>query len=276
MTVLVVGLTVAVLLLGILVAGLLRSHAEILRQLHTLGAGREDTTAGGRVADLDMPGFDVRPGVMAPTDGVTGRLAHDLAGTTPSQESAAVAVTGTGHDTLLAFLSSGCLTCHTFWDVFRAGGDLGLPAGTRLVVVAKDADMESVSALRGLAPSGLLTVMSTAAWLAYGVPGSPYFVHVDGRAGRVAGEGSATAWEQVVRLVREASEDRAITRASHRHDEDHQGRPYEDRGDGAHREARADRELLAAGITPGHESLQLTADEVAGSVRVDAARGDAA
>ncbi len=46
MTVLVAGLTVAVALLGLLVLGLLRSHAEILRQLHELGAGREDTAPG--------------------------------------------------------------------------------------------------------------------------------------------------------------------------------------------------------------------------------------
>ncbi|NAZ88376.1 hypothetical protein GTR00_20125, partial [Kineococcus sp. T90] len=41
----VVALAVAVALLGLLVAGLLRSHAEILRSLHALGAGREDTAA---------------------------------------------------------------------------------------------------------------------------------------------------------------------------------------------------------------------------------------
>ncbi len=260
MTVLVVGLTIAVLLLGVLVAGLLRSHAEILRQLHSVGAGREqDTVTRG-------PDLDVGPGVMAVSAGATGSPAHDLVGTTPGAESATVSVVGAPHDTLLAFLSSGCLTCHGFWDAFSTGTDLGLPAGTRLVVVTRSAETESVSTIRRLAPRAYLTVMSTEAWESYGVPGSPYFVHVDGRAGRVAGEGSATAWEQVVRLVNEATEDRAVARSAPGHSHPAQ-RPDDGRGDGAYREARADRELLAAGITPGHESLRLTADEVSGVER---------
>ena len=51
LTALVVALGVVVALLGVLVAGLLRSHAEILRQLHALGAGR---TPGG-VGPVDVP-----------------------------------------------------------------------------------------------------------------------------------------------------------------------------------------------------------------------------
>lgn len=239
MTALVVGLTLAVVLLTVLVAGLLRSHAEILRSLHELGAGRQDTAPRGPVA------FEVRPGVMEP-GGAMGTSAHDVAGLTPGEEATLISVVSSGHDTLLAFLSSGCLTCHTFWDAFGAGRDLGLPAGTRLVVVTKGRELESESSVRELAPAGVPVVMSTQAWQDYAVPGSPYFVHVDGAAGRVAGEGSATAWAQVVRLVREAAADRALTI----------------RGDGPHREARADRELLAAGITPGHDSLYRTAADV--------------
>ncbi len=242
MTALVVGLTFAVLLLGVLVAGLLRSHAEILRSLHELGAGREDTAPRGPV---DVP-FEVRSGVVGPGSSM-GIAAPDLVGVTPSEEAVLVSMSTRGSDTLLAFLSSGCLTCFTFWDAFAPGRDLGLPADTRLVVVTKGREMESQSAIRDLASPGVPVVMSTQAWDDYGVPGSPYFVHVDGAAGRVAGEGSATAWEQVVRLVREATEDRALTLRQTGDDED--------RGDGAHREARADRELLRAGITPGHDSL---------------------
>ncbi len=54
--------------------------------------------------------------------------------------------------------------------------------------------------------------MSTQAWEDYGMPGSPYFVLVDGAAGRVAGEGSATSWQQVVRLCGDASADRGAAR----------------------------------------------------------------
>lgn len=242
MTALVVGLTLAVLLLAVLVAGLLRSHAEILRSLHELGAGREDSLPRGPV---DVP-FEVRPGVVAPGSAV-GTPAHDVAGVSPGDEAMLVSLASSGHDTLLAFLSSGCLTCHAFWDAFAVKGDLGLPPGTRLVVVTKGGEMESESSIRELAPAGVAVVMSTQAWDDYGVPGSPYFVHVDGAAGRVSGEGSATAWEQVVRLVVEATQDRDISMR--------RAAAGQDRGDGAHREARADRDLLAAGITPGHDSL---------------------
>ncbi|MGI8536414.1 MAG: hypothetical protein ACR2K2_07910 [Mycobacteriales bacterium] len=253
MTALVVGLTVAVALLAVLVAGLLRSHAEILRSLHELGAGREDTAPQiGASRPVDVP-FEVRPGVVG-VGNAMGTPAHDVAGLTPGDEATLISIVASGHDTLLAFLSSGCLTCHTFWDAFGAGRDLGLPAGTRLVVVTRGRELESESSVRDLAPLGIPVVMSTQAWDDYGVPGSPYFVHVDGAAGRVAGEGSATAWEQVIRLVREAAQDRALLVRGDDHADDH--------GDGPHREERADRELLAAGIPPGHPSLYLTAADV--------------
>ena len=254
MTVLVVALTVAVALLGVLVAGLLKSHAEILRSLHELGAGREDTAPRGPV---DVP-FEVGRGVVGPA-GLTGGSAPDVVGQTPAGDSVQVGVTASGADVLIAFLSSGCLTCHGFWERFRDSAPLGLPRGTRLVVVTQGTDRESATAVQGLAGEGLLVVMSTEIWEAYEVPGSPYFVLVDGAAGRVAGEGSATTWEQVERLVTNATGDRALAIAGHDHG---QAAPY-DTGDGAHREARADRELLAAGIAPGHPSLELTADEVA-------------
>jgi len=255
-TVLVVALTVAVALLGVLVVGLLRSHAEILRQLHALGAGREDTAAA-RPADAP---FQVRDDVLPPA-GVTGTGAHDLVGLSLGgepggpEETALVSVASAGHDTLLAFLSSGCSTCQDFWDAFGGPRELGLPPGTRLVVVTRGPDADSESTVRRLAPAGLPVLMSSQAWEDYGVPGSPYFVLVDGGAGRVAGEGSASSWEQVVRLCRDASADRAASVRRHRaHDRD--------AGDGPHREARADRELAAAGILPGHPSLYVTADEV--------------
>lgn len=263
MTVLVVALTAAVALLGVLVLGLLRSHAEILRQLHALGAGREDTAPGAAdrlaAAPPAPPGapFETSDGVVEPA-GVTGTVAHDLAGVTPDDEAAAIGVVGVEHDTLLAFLSSGCSTCEGFWEVFGAPGGTGLPAGVRLVAVTQSPGLESESAVRAVAPRDVPVVMSTSAWEQYGVPGSPYFVLVEGRAGRVAGEGSATTWEQVVRLVSEASADRAQAVRRHRG-----GHAPEDRGDGAHREARADRELAAAGIAPGHPSLHATVDELA-------------
>ena len=259
MTVLVIALAVVVALLAVLVAGLLRSHAEILRSLHELGAGREDTAPAA--GPVDVP-FEVGRGVVGPA-GLTGSTAPDVAGTTPAGDSVQLSVTS-GGDVLIAFLSSGCLTCHGFWERFRDRAPLGLPRGTRLVVVTQGTERESATAVAGLAADGLDVVMSTEVWEQYEVPGSPYFVLVDGAAGRVAGEGSATSWEQVERLVTNAVGDRQRDVRDHAHahgSPEHSHRP--DHGDGAHREARADRELMAAGIMPGHPSLELTADEVA-------------
>ncbi|HUR23358.1 MAG TPA: hypothetical protein VMZ73_05740 [Acidimicrobiales bacterium] len=213
----------AIALLGLLVIGLLKSHAEILRQLHELGAGRAEEA--GHVVPVGLA-----------VGGPNGAVAHDVTGWTPAGEAAAVAVLGVSHDTLLAFLSSGCLTCAGFWEARGAGGDLGLPGGMRVVAVTKDPGEESESAIRGLS-SGQTVIMSTQAWFDYEVPGSPYFVHVSATSGRVSGEGTASTWEQVVSLVGRAAADARRPRA------------------GARGEDRIDAELTAAGILPGDPSL---------------------
>ena len=46
MTALIVGLTVAVALLGVLVAGLLRANAEVIRALHQMGVNLGPDTPG--------------------------------------------------------------------------------------------------------------------------------------------------------------------------------------------------------------------------------------
>ena len=236
LTALVVALTVVVALLGVLVAGLLRSHADILRQLHALGAGRTD----GGVGPVDVP-FGVQPQVAEPTDR-TDVTAHDLAGVSLDDDAIGVAVVGTRNATLLAFLSSGCSTCSKFWATLRKSRDLGLPAGVRVVVVTKGPDQESAATLRDLAPAAVPVVMSNAAWDDYGVPGSPFFVLVDGPTGRIVGEGSATAWSQVVDLLRTSLADGATTLT---------GQAATDAGNAP----RIDAELEAAGIGPGHPSL---------------------
>ena len=198
MTAVVVGLSLAVLLLAVLVAGLLRSHAEILKALHELGAGLE--------LDRDAPGP-----VPVTIDGVVpprpaGASAPDaVSGTTPAGEEVALSLRG-GRPTLLAFLSSGCTTCKTFWSAF--GASPAAPAGARVVVVTRDLAEESPSALAKLAPEAVPVVASTATWDALDVPGSPYFVLVDG-TGRVVGEGSGASWPQVVDLLTQAHADAA-------------------------------------------------------------------
>ncbi len=78
--------------------------------------------------------------------------------------------------TMLAFLSSNCLTCRGYWELLRDEHPVGLPPDARLVVVARDAAVEDVPMLRALAGPNLGVVLSSAAWSDYDVPGSPFFV----------------------------------------------------------------------------------------------------
>ena len=144
----------------------------------------------------------------------------------------------------MAFLSTGCGTCAGFWDELKRPGGARLPASTRLVIVTKGEEEESISALRRIAPQDSLVVMSTQAWVDYEVPGSPYFLLIED--GHVAGEGSGTTWQQVRGLLGQAADDTDVRRARLNEIGNAAGR---DRAD------RIDRELTAAGILPGHPSL---------------------
>jgi hypothetical protein len=239
------------LLLAVLVAGLLRSHADILRALHELGVGddRLGGTPGAARPNVQTEPPAVQDGVVAPrTD--AGAVA-DISGAVPGGGQRAVTVAGADHTTLLAFLSTGCATCAEFWQAFSLPDAGELPgASTRLVIVTKDESEESPSLVSSLAPAGVTTIMSSAAWAAYAVPGSPYFVLVDGPTSTVVGEGSGTTWSQVSGLLSSAVADAGWT-ADRRNDR-------QARAGGREREARADRELLDAGIEPGDASLYPT------------------
>jgi hypothetical protein len=257
MVALVLILTFVVLLLGILVAGLLRSHADILKSLHDLGAGVGDPSAtsdehghhlgGGppSAQAVHIP-FTLGPPLPEERDSVS---APTVAGVTPGGD--ALAITVTGHDTLtlIAFLSSGCSTCAGFWEAFSRPQELGLPEGIRLVVVTKGPELEIPNEVRAKAHERLSVIMSTEAWGDYEVPGSPFFVLVDGKAGRRIGEGVANHFSQVAELVRRAEADVRPFGVGSR------SKTFADGLDGPARESANDEELLAAGIYPGHQSL---------------------
>jgi hypothetical protein len=255
MVALVLILTFVVLLLGVLVAGLLRSHADILKALHDLGAGVGDPAAGEsdghdhRNGDGARPvpvPFTMGPQLPGERDSVS---APTIAGVTPGGDALAMAVTGHDTLTLIAFLSSGCATCAGFWEAFQSPGDLGLPEGIRLLVVTKGPELEIPAEVQAKSHSRLPVIMSTEAWGDYEVPGSPFFVLVDGKAGRRIGEGAANHFSQVAELVRRAEVDvRAFGIGS-------RSRALADGLDGPARESANDDELLAAGIHPGHQSL---------------------
>jgi hypothetical protein len=216
---------VAIILLAVLVVGLLRSNADVLRALHELGAG-----------EPGAPSNRPRHQHAAPQ---REGSAPDVSGETLSGSALHIGVSGTGHPTLLAFLSTGCSACMGLWEglgtgVGRIGGD-----DTRLVVVTKGPEAESESRLRELAPAGVSLVQSTEAWTDYEVPVSPYFVLVDGPTGSVIGEGSAGSWGQVTSLMNQALADAG----THRPERIDNG------------ELRADAELRRAGIHPGDPSL---------------------
>ena len=247
MTVLVVALGVVVALLAVLVIGLLRAHAEVLRALHELGF--DD------VLDPGAAGMSIRtrPGVPEPR-AAGGRGGHDIVGSTVDGGTVKVAVVGTDHLTLVAFLSSGCLTCATFWEAFADPARRVLPgADTRLVVVTKGPEAESPSRLAQLVPPGVVTVQSSAAWDDYDVPVSPYFLLVDGRDRRIVGEGAASSWDQVRDLLGQAMADAGLA--------DDGRRTAGSVATGAAREDRIDDELARAGIEPGDARLYLPEHE---------------
>ena len=239
---------VAIVVLGLLVFGLLRSHAEILRRLHDLGAGL-DPDAQREVSRPRRPETPAR----SHRSGTASTMGADVTGTSIGDDPMSIGVVGARHDTLLAFLTTGCLTCVGFWDTFRDHRRLTVPGGARLVVVVKEADQESQSRLLELSPPDGPVVRSNQAWTDYRVPVAPYFVYVDGPSGAVVGEGAGQSWPQVTSLLSQALADA----------EAGGGRPGRSAparvpGAGAGRldsEARSDRRLAEAGILPGHPSL---------------------
>jgi len=176
----------------------------------------------------------------SPPDGPT----HDIVGVTPGGSPTKVSVAGAHGLTLLAFLSSSCRTCETFWTAF-AEPDLDLPnPRTRLIIVGQDPPLESETAFAGLAPPGVKAVLSSAAWQDYDVPGSPYFALVDGTNNRMVGSGTAGNWDQMRNMLRTALGDylREID-------------PERGSTSGRVRERRADQALAAAGIGRDHPSV---------------------
>jgi hypothetical protein len=256
MTALVVGLTVAVALLAFLVAGLLRSHAEVLRELHHMGADLGPQASAGRTSPVTL---SPRPTPARPD----ASDVIDLVGTSPHGDAISLAVTGVSHDTLVGFLTSGCQTCRGFWDSFRSGPAPAVPGGARLVIVTRGSDGESPPAIASLAGQTVPVVMSSQAWEHYDVPYAPYFIYISGPAGRVVGEGVAAGWEEVKSLVDSAVADgttapggASTPGGASRH------RSKADR----ERDAAVDQALQEAGILPGDPRLHPTAIDARGDV----------
>ena len=248
MTAVVVALALVVAVLTLLVLGLLRSHADILRRLHELDGGAEGAAPARGPRTVGRDEFTTFPEVQAPPEREGFTESRDLAGVGVDDDALTVRVTGVEHRTLVAFLSGTCLTCQRFWDAFQKPAKLGLPRDVRLVVVTKGPDQESPAAVADLAPKAVPVVMTNDAWMSYDVPGSPYFVLVDGRSGTVQGEGTGIDWDQVKGLLTQVTDDASYAA-------DLEARRVQKYRADDERERRVDDELMAAGIAPGDPSL---------------------
>jgi hypothetical protein len=226
-TVAVIGAETVVLAVVVLfVVALLRSHAEILRRFDAIESRASEPTVSAR----SMSG--------------AGRVVGDLVGETLCGDAVKLALGAGAPPTLLAFLGSGCGACGPLWSALRDGARI--PLGTRLVIVTKGPERESVTRLSELAPADHELVMSTAMWDELSVPATPHFVLVDGDSGRIAGRGTGISWEQVVTLVEQANGDNARYGARAR--------------SSSARAARAEEALAAAKIVAGHPSLYPSRD----------------
>jgi hypothetical protein len=182
-------------LLVITTLALLRSFGEIVRQVDSAGPTKQETRL--------PPSLGSANGVRTMTD------AHDIVG--QMLDGSSIKVSVTSHlNTLVAFLSSGCTSCEPFWLGLTPKTVRTLPPSTRVVIVTKDSTYESPSRLKELAPKSIRLVMSSDAWTRYGVATSPYFAYVDGASAQIMSEGTASGWDQVLSLLRDALADQEM------------------------------------------------------------------
>lgn len=225
----VVALAVVVALLGILVVGLLRSHADILRQLESIGAGLE----GGS--------HDHSSQITLTRRDSAGVASRQVTGVTPDGEPVVLSL-GAGSDpTLVAFLSTTCSSCTPFWDglqssVMHFGGHRH-----RVVIVTLGESEESPTRAQSMAQPEVDVVMSSSTWNEFEVPGAPYFVLLEPDTGRVVGEGSAMTFESLEEFLSDATNDQQWDLQTSQRVESE--------------ESRIDADLRRAGILPGDPRL---------------------
>jgi hypothetical protein len=243
----VIGVETVVLAVVVLfVVALLRSHAEILRRFDAIE--NQASEPGVSAQSLSAQSLS------AQSLSAAGPVVRDLVGETLAGDAVKLALGGGAPPTLLAFLSSGCTACGPLWSALRGGARI--PLGTRLVIVTKGPERESVTRLSELAPAEHELVMSTATWDELSVPATPHVVLVDGDSGRIAGRGTGVSWEQIVTLVEQANGDTSRHAARARSSS---ARAARARSSSA-RAARAEEALAAAEIAAGHPSLYPSRD----------------
>ncbi|HSM43616.1 MAG TPA: hypothetical protein VK969_01225 [Acidimicrobiia bacterium] len=221
MTAVVIIEAVVIVMLLILVAGLLKSHAEILRRLDRLGAAADS-------ADHESPQQPRTSGLgRAPTD--------EIIGIEPGGSAVSASLSPRTGETLLAFLSTGCASCQVFWEEFATHPAL-LATDARPIIVTKGSGAESPPKVAQLAPPEIRVVMSDEAWDEFKVPLTPYFMLVGGDGG-IIGEGSATNMDRLLDLLRGSADDSPVRMSTRQ------------------RERFTDDRLSSSGVEPGDPSL---------------------
>lgn len=236
----VIALAVVIALLGMLVIGLLRSHADILRRLESMGAGLEGEHAhGSQQLTLTHRRSQV-------TD-------RNISGMTPDGEPLVVSLGASPDPTLLAFLSTTCSSCTPFWEglassLMHFGGHRH-----RVLIVTLGESEESPTRAQSMATGSADVVMSSQAWSEFEVPGAPYFVLVEGGTGQIVGEGSAMTYEALEEFLRDSTNDRLWDRRA----------GSAGAGPTVEEESRIDAELREAGIEPNDPRLYPNRDDAA-------------
>jgi len=126
--------------------------------------------------------------VAVPTfRGSPSTSAADISGLDPYGNPVEITVVGSGHRTLVLFLSSTCQGCAPAWGVLNDPESCGLATDDVIVAVTRQAPQEDAAAVGRLSLPGARVVMSDAAWRAYRVQGAPFFALVGGDGRRHSG-----------------------------------------------------------------------------------------
>ena len=234
----VIALAVVIVLMSIIVVGLLRSHALILKQLDSLGAGMGEGHEHESQISL-KPRSEARLSLP------------DITGVNPDGEPV-VASPHLGRDpTLLAFLSTSCSSCSPFWDNLDASSRYFHDHRHRVLIVTRGSEEESPTRAQSLRRGQADVIMSSEAWDDYEVPGAPYFVLIGPGNDGIAGEGSAATFDSLEQFLADAVNDS-------RWDRDRATK----HGADARREKRVDEDLKRAGLGPEDPRLYSSGDEI--------------
>jgi hypothetical protein len=129
-------------------------------------------------------------------------VGRDIDGVDPGGARRVIDIVGSAEPVFLIFLSSGCLGCRDLW---QGAGDLRRAVGSavRVIAITRGPEVEDAGAIAQLAADGATdVVMSSQAFLDYGVTGPPFYALAVGSEVRT--EGVAWGVNETAEAVRGA------------------------------------------------------------------------